>query len=110
MTKDDSKRDIMSKILRKANVPFEVRTAPTGSGYQFIFPWTEGDVITDPFCGYSSYESDYVESFAFPWDEGDVTRDFPQQIAQDITYYYEEVIKDQYDPDEEHRIYRSIKD
>ena len=101
MTKDDSKRDIMSKIFRKFDVPFAVRTAPTGSGYQFIFPWTEGDVITDPFCGYSSYENDYVESFAFPWDEGDVTRDFPQQIAQDIVDYYEEIMEDQNDPDDD---------
>ncbi len=68
-------------------IPFTFRECY--NGYQLTFPWTKGDVI----CHEYSYDSNIgrCESYKFPWDHGDVSVWSPEQMADFIIQYYNDI-------------------
>lgn len=60
-----------------------------GGGWQIRFPWCVGDVACHKYT-YGNMDG-YVESYQFPWDEGDVSVLTPEEAADKIVAYYNEL-------------------
>lgn len=74
-------------LLYNANVPYEFRLLY--EGWQLRFSWDEGDVA----CHNGTYgnAAGLVETYQFPWDNGDVSMLTPEECAERIITYYNEI-------------------
>lgn len=59
----------MMELLHSYDIPFTV--GPCFDGFQFRFPWTEGDCIIHSFS--HSHNHGYIETYNFIWDDDNIS-------------------------------------
>lgn len=80
----------LALILTREKIPHSIRSFQ--GGFQFLFPWCNGDVI----CHSFSYGGRWgnFESYGFPWDADDVSEFCAGDMATKIIKYYHETVSE----------------
>ena len=81
--------DFIAICLSTMGIPYEKR--PIYEGWQLLFPWTCGDVAVHD--GTYGAKCGMMETYEFPWDEDDVSELTPEEAADRIITYWEQLQK-----------------
>ena len=80
--------DLIDTCLTRLNIPHEVR--PIWEGWQILCPWAD-DADVAAHDGTYGAKRGMVETYEFPWDEGDVSVLTPEEAADRIITYWNQL-------------------